>query len=209
MKTVGKYWKVILSVLLLIGAVLIYVLQYRPAKLAFELEQANLQTQISTMQMQIAENRKYASVDPVALEEATEAVITSRNELYGKFPVEMKEEDQIMYMLYLEEKFGREVVFSFAEEIPIVQLSDGAQMQGVTIAFDFLTTYKGFKNMVQELATDSAITSVRYAVLQYDAATDQVVGQLIVTRYVMADGRDYLAPVVTKPSIGKENIYKK
>ena len=82
-------------------------------------------------------------------------------------------------------------------------------MQGVTIAFDFLTTYKGFKNMVQELATDSAITSVRYAVLQYDAATDQVVGQLIVTRYVMADGRDYLAPVVTKPSIGKENIYKK
>ena len=209
MKTVGKYWKVILSVLLLIGAVLIYVLQYRPAKLAFELEQANLQTQISTMQMQIAENRKYASVDPAKLEESTKAIMASREELYSKFPVEMKEEDQIMYMLYLEEKFGREVVFSFADEIPIVQLSDGAQMQGLTIAFDFVTTYKGFKNMVKELATDSAITSVRYAVMQYDAASDQVVGQLIVTRYIMADGRDYLAPVVDKPTIGKENIYKK
>lgn len=209
MKTLGKYWKVILSVLLLVGAVLIFVLQYLPAKVAYEQEQASLQNQINTMTIQIAENRKYASADPAKLEESTKAIMASREELYSKFPVEMKEEDQIMYMLYLEEKFGREVVFSFADEIPIVQLSDGAQMQGLTIAFDFVTTYKGFKNMVKELATDSAITSVRYAVMQYDAASDQVVGQLIVTRYIMADGRDYLAPVVDKPTIGKENIYKK
>ena len=100
-------------------------------------------------------------------------------------------------------------MFSFAEEIPIVAMSDGAELQGVTFAFDFVTTYGGFKNMVQELATDSVITSVRYAVMQYDSASDQVFGQLIVTRYVMADGRDYQAPEVDKPALGKENIYQK
>jgi len=91
----------------------------------------------------------------------------------------------------------------------MVSMSDGAQLQGVTFAFDFVTTYDGFKKMVKELATDEVITSVRYAVLQYDAQSDQVVGQLIVTRYVMADGRDYEAPEVDKPALGKENIYQK
>ena len=208
MKAIGKYWKLILAFLLLIGAVLVFVLQYLPAKTAYELERAALQTQIGTMQVQIAENQKYAPYQD-QLEEATKEIEESRAELYGKFPVELKEEDQIMYMLYLEEKFGREVVFSFAEEIPITQLSDGAQLQGVTFAFDFATTYGGFKKMVEELATDSVITSVRYAVMQYDAQSDQVIGQLIVTRYVMADGRDYEAPEVDKPALGKENIYQK
>lgn len=207
MKAIGKYWKLILAFLLLIGALLIFVLQYLPAKQAYELEKSALQSQISTMQIQIAENRKYAPYQD-QLEAATREVEESRKELYSKFPVELKEEDQIMYMLYLEEKFGREVVFSFAEEIPIVALSD-AELQGVTFAFDFVTTYSGFKNMVKELATDEVITSVRYAVMQYDAESDQVLGQLIVTRYVLADGRDYQAPVVDKPVVGKEHIYKK
>lgn len=207
MKALGKYWKLILAFLLLIGALLIFVLQYLPAKQAYELERASLQTQLGTMQIQIAENRKYAPVQE-QLADATKAIEDSRKELYSKFPVELKEEDQIMYMLYLEEKFGREVVFSFAEEIPIVPLSN-AELQGVTFAFDFVTTYGGFKNMVKELATDDVITSVRYAVMQYDAESDQIMGQLIVTRYVLADGRDYQAPVVDKPAIGKDNPYKK
>ena len=208
MKALGKYWKLILAFLLLIGAVLIFVLQYLPAKQAYEVEVSALRNQISTMQMQIAENKKYAPVQD-QLADAAKAVEESRKELYSKFPVELKEEDQIMYMLYLEEKFGREVVFSFAEEIPIAPLSDGAQLQGVTFAFDFATTYGGFKKMVEELATDSVITSVRYAVMQYDAESDQVLGQLIVTRYVMADGRDYEAPKVDKPTLGKDDLYKK
>ena len=56
MKALGKYWKLILAFLLLIGAVLIFVLQYLPAKTAYELEQSSLQNQISTMQVQISEN---------------------------------------------------------------------------------------------------------------------------------------------------------
>jgi len=208
MKVLGKYWKLMLAFLLLIGAVLLYVLQYLPAKQAYEQQRSTLNNQISTMQMQIAENQKYAPYQD-QLEEATKEVEESRAELYGKFPVELKEEDQIMYMLYLEEKFGREVVFSFAEEVPIAAMSDSAQLQGVTFAFDFVTTYGGFKEMVEELATDSVITSVRYAVMQYDAASDQLSGQLIVTRYVLADGRDYQAPEVDTPDIGKDNPYKK
>ena len=61
----------------------------------------------------------------------------------------------------------------------------------------------------QELATDSRITSVRYATLDYNAAEDSMTGQMVVTVYLMDDGRAYEAPSVAKPSVGKDNPYKK
>ena len=207
MKVISKYWKVILALVMLLAAVLVYVLQYLPAKTAYELERQSLQNQVSTMQMQLVQNKKYASVQE-QLDPATEAINASRRELYEKFPVEMKEEDQIMYMLYLEEKFGKEVVFSFAEEETIVALSDGAELQGITVAFDYETTYAGFKKMVQELATDSRITSVRFATMNYDTAADRLMGQMVVTNYLINDGRTYEGPTVKEPSIGKDNPYK-
>lgn len=207
MKVISKYWKVILALVMLLAAVLVFVLQYLPAKTAYELEQASLQNQISTMRMQVGQNTKYASVQD-QLESATKAITDSRRELYDKFPVEMKEEDQIMYMLYLEEKFGKEVTFEFAEEETIVALSDGAELQGVTVMFDYETTYAGFKKMIQELATDSRITSVRFATMDYDTEADLLRGKMVVTNYVMSDDRTYEGPEVDTPAIGKDNPYK-
>ena len=207
MKVISKYWKVILALVMLLAAVLVYVLQYLPAKTVYELEQASLRGQIETMQMQVGQNTKYASVQD-QLDPAIKAITDSRRELYDKFPVEMKEEDQIMYMLYLEEKFGKEVTLEFAEEETIVALSDGAELQGVTVMFDYETTYAGFKKMIQELATDSRITSVRFATMDYDTEADLLRGKMVVTNYVMSDDRTYEGPEVDTPAIGKDNPYK-
>lgn len=208
MNTLKNSWKVFLAVLLFLGAVVVFVLEYPAAKREYAQERSALQEQICALQLQIEENRKYESVQ-AQLENATREVEESRARLYRKFPVELKEEDQILYMLYLEKLFGEEVEFRFAEELPIAELSDGARLQGVTVRFDFSATYEGFKNMVRELAADDVVTSVRYAELEYDTRDDRLAGQLVITRYVLADGREYQAPAVNRPAVGKENIYEK
>ena len=220
MKTLRDNWKVILAVLLLMGAVLVYVLQYLPAARAYERERSTLQNEIHALQLQIEENRQYGLLQ-TQLEKAAREVEESRTQMYSRFPAELKEEDQVLYMLYLEKKFDGEVefrfaeesdraaVFRFGEESSVMELNDGTQLREVPMTLDFATTYSGFKNMVQALATDDVITSVCYADVAYDTERDQMEGQLIVNRYVMADGRSYQAPAVKRPAVGKENIYRK
>ena len=208
MSVLKKYWKGLLAFLFLLAAVAVVFMKYLPAKQLYEQEKANLEMQNTILQTQLIENQKYAAVQE-DLEEATAAIQVSRDDLYAKFPVEMKEEDQILYMLYLEEKFGKEVTFSFAQEETLQVLSDGSALQGMTFAFDYETTYKGFKKMVEEIATDTRITSVRYATLNHSPKEDKVTGQMIVSLYLLKDAREYTAPEVVTPSIGKENPYEK
>lgn len=203
-----KYLIGILAVVMILASAATVFTKYLPAKKAYEAEKTTLTTQNTVLQTQIMENQKYANVQE-QLDPAREAIRASRQELYSVFPVEMKEEDQIMYMLYLEDKFGKEVSFSFAQAETLLPMSDGAALQGMTFAFDYETTYDGFKKMVKEIATDDRITSVRYAVLDYNKDTDEVTGQMIVTVYLLNDSRDYVEPSVTKPSVGKDNPYLK
>lgn len=208
MKVLSKYWKLLLALVLIAAAAFIHFNLHTPAKTAYENEKTNLNLQISALQTAIANKRRYEPVLEL-LEPAKEEIAASREELYSKFPVELREEDQILYMLYLEEKFGNEVVFQFAEEQTIQQLRDGSQLQGATITFDYATTYDGFKDMVEELATDSRITSVRQATFEYDVETDVLTGQMTVTLYLLKDARDYQEPEVDTPSIGKDNPFMK
>lgn len=203
-----KYLIGILAAVMILAAAATVFTKYLPAKNAYEAEKANLNTQNTALQMQIIENQRYANVQD-QLAPAREAIRASREELYSVFPVEMKEEDQIMYMLYLEDKFGKEVSFSFAQAETLLSLNDGAALQGMTFAFDYETTYAGFKKMVKEIATDDRITSVRYAVMNYDTNTDELTGQMYVTVYLLDDSRAYVEPSVTKPAVGKDNPYKK
>lgn len=208
MKALSKYWKLLLAFVLVAAAAFIHFNLHAPAKTTYEAEKTNLNIQIAALQTTIADKRRY---EPVLeqLEPAMAEITASREELYSKFPVELREEDQILYMLYLEEKFGNEVVFKFAEEQTIQYLRDGSQLQGATITFDYETTYDGFKDMVEELATDSRITSVRQATFDYDADADLLTGQITVTLYLLKDAREYQDPEVEVPSTGKDNPFMK
>ena len=208
MNVLKKYWMGLLALVLVLAAVFVVFNKYMPAKQLYETEKTTLTTQNTVLQTQLIENQKYASVQE-RLEPAMEAIRASRQELYAKFPVEMKEEDQIMYMLYLEDKFGKEVNFGFTQAQDVVTFSDGAALQGMTFSFDYETTYEGFKKMVKEIATDDRITSVRYATLNYNADEDSMTGQMIVTLYLLNDNRDYMPPTVPTPSTGKDNPYQK
>ena len=209
MSAIAKYWKVLVALVLIIVTAMVYFGGYQSEKTAYETERKQIQTMITALENTIRENNRYAGIDLEQLEEENAKILASRLELYEKFPVEMKEEDQIMYVLYLESLFGTEINFAFSTPQPIVALRDGATLQGLTLTVNYETTYEGFKDMVTYVATDSRITSVQYASIQYDAENDKATGEITLLLYLIdSDLVEYLPPEVTDPETGKDNIYE-
>ena len=206
MKFLKNNWKVLLAVILLVAAVFVY-LNYQEELEKHENEVKQLSTYNLSLQAKIKNQMKYADVQD-ELKEATAQLEVSRLELYEKFPVEMKEEDQIMYILYLETVFGTEINFAFSKAQPIVALKDGANLMGLTLTVNYETSYQGFQDMINYLATDSRITSVQFANISYDASRDMAVGTVTLLLYLIdTDLRDYIGPEVNIPDTGKDNIF--
>lgn len=112
-----------------------------------------------------------------------------------------------MYVLYLEELFETEISFSFGTVAPVQMLRDGAVLEGLTLTVNYETTYEGFKEMVDYLATDSRITSIQYATVDYDSENDAATGSLTLLCYIMDSNLlEYEEPDVTEPQTGKPNI---
>lgn len=210
MKVLAKYWKVLIAIILLLVAAFLYMNVYKTEEAAYQSESQQLRTMIMALQSNIAENNRYADIQD-ELEEAKAEVKASRLELYQHFPVEMKEEDQIMYVLYLETLFGTEISFSFSEAQPIMALydEDGANLMGLLLTVNYETTYQGFQDMVNYLATDARITSVYEATIDYDADKDVAAGTVTLLIYLVdSEMLEYLPPDVAKPEIGKDNIFE-
>ena len=207
MAILKKYWKLLLGLILIGAAAYFYYNVYETELAAYETESRQLKTMIAGLENSIRENNRYAGVQD-ELDAANAAVDASRLELYDHFPVEMKEEDQIMYILYLEKTFGTEIQFAFSQPQPITALRDGAQLMGLTMTVNYETTYKGFKDMITYLATDNKITSVDIASIQYDAQNDVARGTVTLLLYLLdTDAIEYLPPDVFQPDTGKDNIY--
>lgn len=206
MQQLKKYWKALVAVVLLI-AFAVVLSNYISERQAHRAEMDKLEANNQLLQNKVDANMKYEGVQD-KLEEASAQLMASRLELYEKFPVEMKEEDQIMYVLYLEKIFGTEIFFSFGQAQPVTVLKDGAKVMGLTLTVNYQTTYDGFKDMIDYLATDSWVTSVQFAQIQYDAASNTAVGTVTLLLYLIdSDLLDYVSPEVNEPDTGKENIF--
>ena len=163
---------------------------------------------IAGMENKIAENLKYADIQD-KLEPAKEELAASRLALYQKFPKEMREEDQIVYVLYLESLFKEEIFFSFSEAVELVPLSDSAVLEGLLITVNYETTYQGFQEMVDYLAQDSRIASIYEATIEYDEKEDLASGAITLLLYLMdSDQLEYTPPQVNIPETGKDNIFE-
>lgn len=208
MESIKRNWKACLGGLLLVLAIAVLLLVYMPASDDYDSENSRLSNEINLLQYTIIENERYADVQD-QLEEAKAEVEKSRLELYEHFPVQLREEDQIMYVVYLEELFGTEINFSFGSAEPLAQLSDEAILGGLTLTVNYQTDYEGYKKMIQYLATDSRITSIQYSTMDYDPNTDTAQGSLTLLCYLLvSDMLDYQPPEVDVPSNpGKPNIF--
>lgn len=228
MKTIAKNWKVVLALLMVMAALPVFFLGYLREQKAFETEKSQLDSQISGIQATIAENIRYADIQE-QIPDAAAVLEESRLKLYKHFPKDFLPEDQLMYLLYLEEAAGmdaqgdvgytaelhdffakyhqQDIKFSFGEEQPILQLSDGSFLEGTSITVYFNITYDGFKNMIDYLAKDSRVASIQYAALDYDAEEDTASGALTLLYYTMeSELLEYQEPDAPKPQTGKNNI---
>ena len=207
MKLLGKYWKVLLALILIGAAAWTYFNMYETEKAAYEAQTKQIKSMITALEARIQENMRYADVQD-KLEDATAQVMASRLDLYEKFPVEMLQEDQIMYVLYLETIFGTEIQFNFGASQPMAALADGATLKGLLLTVNYETTYKGFQDMLNYLSTDSRVTSVQYADIQYDAKNDKAIGTVTLLLYLVdSELTEYLPPAVAIPETGKDNLY--
>jgi hypothetical protein len=223
MKILGKYWKVLLALILVAAAAWMYFNVYETEKAAYESQTKQLKTMITALETRIQENMKYADVQD-KLEEATAQIEASRQDLYEHFPVDMKQEDQIMYALYLETIFGTEINldkishlpghggysginFIFGTPQPMGQLNDGSILMGLTMTINYDTTYEGFQDMINYLATDARIVSVQYADISYDAKNDNALGTMTLLLYILDSELEYKEPEIFQPETGKENLY--
>lgn len=223
MKALARNWKAVLAFLLVLAALAVYFMGYKPKKEAYEQEKSQLNMQITALQNTIQENERYKDVKDL-LPAELEKLDASRDGLYEVFPQEMKEEDQILYLLYLEEVFGGEFAelgftqslyetlgqntFQFGEVQPIQMLSDGAALQALDITLTYNASYDGFKKMVNYLATDSRVTSIRFATFNYDPVGQTLGGQLALRLYLLdATDREYTRPEIANPGTGKTNMF--
>lgn len=207
MSILKKYWALLLAILLFLGAAWCYANNYTQEKAAYEAETQQLETMIRAIQESIQNNARYTDVQD-QLEGRMAQIEESRQALYEHFPKEMKEEDQIMYVLYLEKLFGTEISFAFASPVAVVPLQDGSTLLGLDLTVNYETTYQGFQDMIAYLSTDSRITSVKSAALEYDAKKDLAIGALNLRLYLLdAEVLEYLPPDVAEPDTGKDNIF--
>lgn len=207
MNMLKQNWKAIAGFLLAAAAVCVYSFAYHPARQEFQRREAELNTTIASLQDAIAENLRCSDIQN-ELEDAAAELEDSRLALYRKFPSELKEEDLIMYVVYLEDVLGTELHASFGTTQPLLTLSDGASLYGVTLTLHYRTNYAGFQNMVSRLVSDEHITSIQNATLEYDAANDEATGTLTLLCYVIDSGLlAYTQPDVAAPATGKSNIF--
>ena len=260
MKSLAKYWKLIIALILVLAALWIYFAKYQTEKAAYEAESQQIQNIISVLETQLANNLKYKDIQD-ELDAAKAELEQSRVELYQHFPEELKEEDQILYALYLETVFDTEIKlwdtypidgnlgqmgvlpkqqqslgagdymqdsegnklglapgterklgtnfhFGSAQVLATLQDPKQANLMGLLTVVNYESTYDGFKDMIDYLASDSRITSIYEGTISYNAKKDLAKGTLYLVLYMVDSGREYEAPDIKQFITDKENIYK-
>lgn len=223
MSVLSKYWKALLAALLAAAAAFLYFNVYKTEKLEYESKAQNMRIMIQSAQHTIQENQPYTDYqDEISAE--VEKLADSRLDLYNHLPVDVKQEDQIMYILYLESVFGNEISFEFSEPVPVDTedlpnglLYDGSVLKSVDLIVNYHSTYKGFQKMINYLAQDSRVVSIDKANIKYYPTQDLAIGYLKIKLYLLDTSnsvdeeiRQYVAPIeqiINVPESGKDNIF--
>ena len=222
MRLLSKYWKALLALILAGAAAFLFVNVYQTEKRAYEYDKELLNTTIMALQQNIATNTPYKDVQE-EINAEREKLAASRLDLYNHLPVDVKQEDQIMYVLYLESVFGTEINFEFSEPMPVAteelpngQLYDGSILKSVDLIVNYRSTYQGFQDMINYLAQDTRVVSIDKSNIKYYPKQDLAVGYVKIKLYLLdttnsvdPEIRKYVKPeIINEPETGVENIFE-
>ncbi len=204
-KFLSRWWRLLTAALLAAAAVAVLYFGCVKTEMQFRTEQDDLSMEIGALQSQIELNQQYADVQE-QITAASQAIQDSRSALYRHFPADLLQEDQILYVLYLEQLFRPEQdKIEFGTVEPAFELSDKASLGHVELTVEYTTTYQQFKDLISFLATDDHITSIPYCTLEHNE-DGTVTGDLTIWCYTL-NANPYTAPDVPKPNTGKPSIF--
>lgn len=215
MRLLSKYWKALLALILAGAAAFLFVNVYQTEKRAYEYDKEVLTSTITHLQQNIATNTPYKDVQEEITAER-EKLAASRLNLYNHLPVDVKQEDQIMYVLYLESVFGTEINFEFSEPTDIIELQDGSILKSVDLIVNYRSTYQGFQDMINYLAQDTRVVSIDKSNIKYYPKQDLAIGFVKIKLYLLdttnsvdPEIRKYVKPeIINEPETGVENIFE-
>ncbi len=208
--------KWIVALLLIIAGVaaiaFVYTKQYAP--MIEENEKLEKQIDLYEKNISILANHKL-NEDKYLTE--TEKLKKEVEEILAKFPVELRLEDELLYVDYLEEELGYSINnLNVGADYSIYSMANSRALCSQYITIPYTTTYSGFKNLISFFNGDDDKTDDTYPAsivnisVSYNADSDTMSGTLILRRYYVTGQGSYVPPQIPSNMfpVGDNNIFK-
>ncbi|MBE6543073.1 MAG: hypothetical protein E7675_01600 [Ruminococcaceae bacterium] len=143
----------------------------------------------------------------------TEKIKAEVAEMLSAFPVEIRIEDELLYVEYLEEQLKYDIgSLSIGADYSIYSMANGSTLctQYVTIPYE--TTYEGFKNLVTFFNGENK-TGEEYpaSIVQIGVSYNEgkISGSMVLRRYYVVGQGEYVPPKIPDGmfDIGTGNIF--
>ncbi len=213
MKIFISKWIVAL-LFVVIGAIAVFYV-YNGHYLPILEENEKLEQQIKLYEKNL-QNLAQHKLNEETYKSETEKAKKEVEELLAKFPVEIRLEDELLYVDYLEEKLKYSIgTLNVGAEYSIYSMANGKTLCAQYITVPYTTTYKGFKELVtffngDNKTDDEYPASIVQISVSYNPQTDTMSGAMIIRRYYVTGNGGYVPPVIPDGmfEIGNDNILK-
>jgi len=199
------------GLLLIVAGVLICLGCYRFVYMKNVDEQAKLKSQLKTIQTEeqgLAELQANRSF----YESEIERMNAEDQEILAKFPVDILPENEIMYVVDMEEE--NDISFSdisygtASERSTGYESRTGLQAYDVEMSLSYLSTYQGLKDVILYTGGQDRRMVINTVTASFDRSTGNLSGAMTLNQYLIT-GTDavYNPPYVPAMSIGTDNIF--
>lgn len=214
MKIFISKWLVALLLIIVGVAAVAYVYTGQFAPMLEENEKLEKEIDLYEKNISILANHKL-NEDKYLTE--TENLKKEVEEILAKFPVELRFEDELLYVDHLEDELGYPITnLNVGADYSIYSMANNRALCSQYITIPYTTTYNGFKELVRFFNGDGDKTDDTYPAsivnisVSYNAESDTMSGTLILRRYYVTGSGSYVPPQIPDNMfpIGDNNILK-
>lgn len=184
MKRLGKHWPTLLGLALLLGAAVLLLLGYLPARAALAREEAALRQRLDMAEREAA-LRLAALEDGEQAEPASgpDAPLERLTAWCQRLPATLREEEQIAFVLELEALLDTEIAFRFGTYRPLAALHDGAELGALRLDLQLETDAAGLAALLRHLEEGERPVTVHSLALRTERGS--YVGDLALDCYLL------------------------
>ena len=178
-------------------------------------ENEKLEKQIQSYELNLKKLSEHKLNEEMYVSE-TEKAMKEVEEVLSNFPAEIKLEDNLLYVGYLEDKLGFAIsTLNVGANYSVYSMKNSTTLCAQYITVPYKTTYSGFKKLVNFFNGDDKTgenypASIVQISTSYNAETNTLQGTMILRRYYVTGAGTYVPPQLPEDmfQIGDNNILK-